>query len=193
MTKQTSADWQRQLSQFTQRIKADDAAIPIYPNNFQAIKRNAIDLNFPVTKDLLGHKVFVALAQVYGQYFSSDHWDINLYGDQFDSLIRSQNKSSKADYFAWSTLADISALEYALVQAYYGVKAIRIKGVEWPERDTSQTTTFTPPPSKQNLYRALLVANPFLQATPDLDLSKAMTICQFDQRLFLQNAEPHSV
>ena len=107
------------LERFTQAIHSGEGSMAIYQNNTLGLHSQALAANFQVTRQLLGQAAFDALARVYSQHFPADHWDINLYGEQFSHLIAAQASSPKAGQHDFTSAAAMATLEYAILLAYY--------------------------------------------------------------------------
>lgn len=104
------------LEQFCQhKIPAIDA----YRNNQAAGHSRALASNFPVIKMILSEPVFNALAEVFARHYQPLEWDINRYGAGFSEFLLNQQHGGKADAFDWHWLAQIAALEYAIILLYY--------------------------------------------------------------------------
>lgn len=93
--------------------------IPIYQNNVIAALFRALHQHFPMTRELLGEKVFFAIANSYAQHFASKNWDINIYGESLADFIEQQIHSNKANVFDWAFIAWVANIEYQLLLLYY--------------------------------------------------------------------------
>lgn len=90
-----------------------------YQINQRMLALNVLRNNFPTVERILGDTVFTSLAQVYGKYYPSTWWDVNIFGDQFPEFLASQINSVKADAYDWALIAEIAQLEYAFIDRYY--------------------------------------------------------------------------
>lgn len=90
-----------------------------YQINQRMLALNVLRNNFPTVEKILGESVFTSLAQVYGKYYPSTWWDVNIFGDQFAEFLASQINSAKADAYNWALIAEIAQLEYAFIDRYY--------------------------------------------------------------------------
>lgn len=95
------------------------AKVTAYQTNRQSGKVAALKQNFPFTLQILEAELFLPLAVVYQQHYPSEHWDINLYGEQFPGFIRAQAKGFHATRCNWRFIAQVAAFEYGVLCCYY--------------------------------------------------------------------------
>lgn len=116
-----SAGYQQSLDQFCQQTLAQH---PVYANNQRASHCQALASNLPLTHHLCGDEYFFPLAECFRQHNDQNHWDINTYGEQFASLLDSQQYGVKAEHKDWSLLSQVATFEYQLIALYYQQKTV---------------------------------------------------------------------
>ena len=115
----SNTDYAACLQQFCHAVATEQPPVAIYTNNYRSGHVRALANTYPVTHDLLGAEVFASLTWVYTVHYPPLQWDINLYGEDFPSLLLAQKQGIRSTHYNWQHIAGIANLEYLISQLYY--------------------------------------------------------------------------
>lgn len=110
-------DYSRQLDEFCTALTLGHH--DVYQHNALAAHSQALTAHFPCTRQLMGDRVFNALAQSYYHWQQDQQFNLNLYGIFFPEFIEAQQMSAAAAQHVWPALADVARIEYCLLLLYY--------------------------------------------------------------------------
>ena len=89
--------------------------IAIYRNNRQQTLLAAMAKQYPVTKQVVGEDCFNQLCLRYHLHHPADHYDLDAHGTHLADFLETIDEVKAQTPY----LADLSRLEFALVQSYY--------------------------------------------------------------------------
>ncbi|MDR3385619.1 MAG: DNA-binding domain-containing protein [Rudaea sp.] len=92
--------------------------IALYRGNITAAWEKALSNAYPVVRCLVGKEFFAALARAYGGSHSSTCGDLNEFGEQFSTFVRTFEHTQSLPY-----LFDVAALEWRVHRAHYAADA----------------------------------------------------------------------
>jgi hypothetical protein len=171
------------LGRFCAAVLGDDGAVQPYCNNYTGGHSQALQTTYPCIHATLGGAPFGALARVYVQHYPPVHWDLNLYGETFPTLLAAQARGRRAADFQWQWLACVAAIEYAITRAYYA-----------QDRVGGGCATFavaaSAEPGTADIMPLLQQQHPFVVIEQDLSLQRPVAVWRDGLRIWVSNESP---
>lgn len=171
--------YHQSLQQLSDAVLAGVEGLEPYRVNLIGGHAAALQNNFKLTQNLLGAEVFAQIAQVYATYFMAEHWDINLYGDQFSGFIAAQVNGPKGDLLDWHFFSDVAAIEYAVTAQYYA------------DADQQGMTVSLNSPEliSVSLLQQLHLVHPYTEISADCEHAEALYVVRDGISIYLNGCD----